>query len=91
MKTTTEAQKASGMPATAAHGAEARPLIVGAEATGVDGTRPAWRLRSLLLKQNRRSAVGRSLAINKRWPNAYFANAGLFALHTAWHAARQSR
>ena len=49
------------------------------------------RLRSLLLKQNKRSAVGRSLAINKRWPNAFFANAGLFALHTAWTSARQSR
>ena len=49
------------------------------------------RLRSLLLKQNKRSAVGRSLAINKRWPNAFFADAGLFALHTAWQSARRSR
>ena len=28
---------------------------------------------------------------HRRWPNAFFANAGLFALHAAWHAARQSR
>ena len=33
MKTTTEARAASGMPVMAAHDAEARPLIAGAEAT----------------------------------------------------------
>ena len=49
------------------------------------------RLRSILLKQNKRSAFGRSLEIHKRWPNVFFANAGLFALHTAWQSARQSR
>jgi len=49
------------------------------------------RLRALLLKQDKRVAFGFSIEINKRWPNAYFANAGLFALHTAWQTARQSR
>ena len=32
MKSTNEAQRASGMPATAAHDAEARPTTTGAEA-----------------------------------------------------------
>jgi len=49
------------------------------------------RLRALLLKQDKRVAFGFSIEINKRWPNAFFANAGLFALHTAWQSARQSR
>ena len=44
-----------------------------------------------LLKQNKRVAFGFSIEINKHWPNAYFANAGLFALHTARQSARQSR
>ena len=33
MKTTTEAQTAPGMPERAAHGAEARPMLAGAEAS----------------------------------------------------------
>ena len=49
------------------------------------------RLRSLLMKQNKQSHFGISPALSRRWPNAYFANAGLFALDTAWHTARQSR
>ena len=49
------------------------------------------RLRSLLMKQHKRSHVGFSLDVHKRWPNAFFADHGLFALHTAWAAARQSR
>jgi RNA-directed DNA polymerase len=49
------------------------------------------RLRAMLRKQSRRSGFGRSYSDQRRWPNAYFANAGLFALHTAWQAARQSR
>jgi RNA-directed DNA polymerase len=50
------------------------------------------RLRALLRRQKKlKSRTGRSLADHKRWPNAYFANAGLFALHTAWQTARQSR
>ena len=50
------------------------------------------RLRSLLYKQqDKASHHGISLAVNRRWPNAFFANAGLFALHTAWQTARQPR
>jgi RNA-directed DNA polymerase len=49
------------------------------------------RLRAMLRKQSRRSGFGKAHADHRRWPNAYFANAGLFALHTAWQSARQSR
>jgi len=50
------------------------------------------RLRSLLLKQRmKRSHVGQGLGLSRLWPNAYFAEHGLFALHAAWVAARQSR
>jgi RNA-directed DNA polymerase len=49
------------------------------------------RLRAMLRKQARRPGFGNDRADHLRWPNAYFANAGLFALHTAWQSARQSR
>jgi len=49
------------------------------------------RLRAMLRKQERRPGVGNDRADHQRWPNAHFANAGLFALHTAWQSARQSR
>lgn len=49
------------------------------------------RLRAMLRRQTRRSGFGTARSDHQRWPNAYFANAGLFALHTAWQAARQSR
>jgi RNA-directed DNA polymerase len=49
------------------------------------------RLRAMLRKQTRRSGFGKTLADHQRWPNAYFANAGLVALHPAWQLARQSR
>jgi RNA-directed DNA polymerase len=50
------------------------------------------RLRSLLLKQTRkRSDFGLSLATHQRWPIAFFAQAGLLALHTAWLTARHPR
>jgi RNA-directed DNA polymerase len=49
------------------------------------------RLRALLRRQEKRRGLGNSLADSRRWPNAFFANAGLFALHTAWDTARQSR
>ena len=49
------------------------------------------RLRSLLMQQNKLKHYGISPTLSKRWPNAYFATAGLFALHTAWYTARQSR
>ncbi len=49
------------------------------------------RLRALLRKQEKRPGLGICRGDHQRWPNAYFAAAGLFALHTAWHTARQSR
>ena len=49
------------------------------------------RLRSMLLKQKKKSHIGFGTLIHKTWPNAYFANAGLFALKPAWQSARQSR
>jgi RNA-directed DNA polymerase len=49
------------------------------------------RLRAMLRKQSHRSGFGKAHSDHRRWPNAYFANAGLFALHTAWQSARQSR
>jgi RNA-directed DNA polymerase len=45
-------------------------------------------LRAMLRKQARRPGVGNDRADHQRWPNAYFANAGLFALHNAWQSAR---
>lgn len=49
------------------------------------------RLRALLRKQEKRPGFGRCLNDQMRWPNAFFAEAGLFALHTAWLAAREPR
>jgi RNA-directed DNA polymerase len=49
------------------------------------------RLRSLLRKQAKRPGFGRCQADHQRWPNAFFAQAGLLALHTAWLTARHSR
>ena len=49
------------------------------------------RLRSLLRKQDKRPGFGRCRADHQRWPTAFFAQAGLFALHTAWLAARHPR
>lgn len=49
------------------------------------------RLRALLRKQERRPGFGRCLADQRRWTKAFFAQAGLFALHTAWLGARHSR
>ena len=49
------------------------------------------RLRAMLRKQARGRSVGNDRRDHRRWPNVYFANAGLFALHTAWQSARQSR
>ena len=50
------------------------------------------RLRALLRRQEKRlTSMGWSEADHQRWPNAFFAKAGLFTLHTAWLLARQSR
>jgi RNA-directed DNA polymerase len=47
------------------------------------------RLRSILLKRERRPGCGRGWA-NIRWPNAYFAKLGLFSLERAHRLASQS-
>ena len=49
------------------------------------------RLRAVLRKQEKRPGQGVCRADHQRWPNAFFAEAGLFALHTAWLSARPSR
>jgi RNA-directed DNA polymerase len=49
------------------------------------------RLRAMLRKQSRRSGFGKARSDHQRWPIAFFANAGLFALYPAWQTARQSR
>lgn len=49
------------------------------------------RLRAVLRKQEKRPGRGRCLEDHKRWPNAYFAAVGLFALYPAWQAESHSR
>jgi RNA-directed DNA polymerase len=50
------------------------------------------RLRAVLHRQTfRRSGMGLTARDHQRWPNAFFAEAGLLALHTAWQTARHSR
>ena len=49
------------------------------------------RLRAVLRKQTKGPSSGRSHADHLRWPNDFFAQAGLFALYTAWQGARPSR
>jgi RNA-directed DNA polymerase len=49
------------------------------------------RLRAFLRKQQRRAGQGICRDDHRRWPKAFFADQGLFALHTAWVSARQSR
>jgi RNA-directed DNA polymerase len=49
------------------------------------------RLRAVLRKQDKRPSMGRSRADHQRWPNAYFANLGLFTLRQAHILECQSR
>jgi RNA-directed DNA polymerase len=49
------------------------------------------RLRAVLRKQQKRPGHGATLDDHLRWPNDFFAQAGLLALHTAWQTARPSR
>ena len=49
------------------------------------------RLRSMLRKQQKRPGAGHSKADHRRWPNAFFAAAGLFTLEEARRTASQSR
>lgn len=48
------------------------------------------RLRAILRRQEKRPSMGLCLNDHRRWPNAYFANLGLFTMATA-HRASQSR
>jgi RNA-directed DNA polymerase len=49
------------------------------------------RLRAFLRTQSRNPGFGICCADHQRWPNAFFANEGLFTLHTAYQQARRSR
>ena len=49
------------------------------------------RLRALRRKQQKRPGTGRTLADHRRWPNAYFAELGLFTMTEAHALASQSR
>jgi len=49
------------------------------------------RLRAVLRKQDKRPGIGRCKADHQRWPNAFFAERGLFTLQTACAMARHSR
>lgn len=49
------------------------------------------RLRAILRKREKRPGFGRTTRDHFRWPNAFFAEHGLFTLHEAHVLARQSR
>lgn len=49
------------------------------------------RLRAVLRKQDKRPGFGTTYDDHQRWPNDFFANARLLALHSAWQDARCSR
>lgn len=49
------------------------------------------RLRAVLRKQKKRPGSGRTDRDHRQWPNAFFAERGLFTMHKAHILARQSR
>ena len=49
------------------------------------------RLRALLRRQQHRPGQGRCLRDHTQWPNAFFADLGLFTMVEAHQLARQSR
>lgn len=49
------------------------------------------RLRAMLRRQKHRPGQGRCLNDHKQWPNAFFAELGLFTMSNAHKLARQSR
>jgi len=49
------------------------------------------RLRAVLRKQAKRPGIGRCKADHQQWPNAFFADRGLFTLRAAFEQARGSR
>jgi RNA-directed DNA polymerase len=48
------------------------------------------RLRALLLRQNKGKGVGKSRKCHERWPNSFFAKAGLFTMETEWNRERKN-
>jgi RNA-directed DNA polymerase len=49
------------------------------------------RLRAILRRQKHRPGQGRCLRDHTQWPNAFFADLGLFTMYTVHQSARQSR
>jgi RNA-directed DNA polymerase len=49
------------------------------------------RLRAVLRRRAKRPGFGATCDDHRTWPNAFFADVGLLALHTAWQNARHSR
>jgi RNA-directed DNA polymerase len=49
------------------------------------------RLRAIQRKQEKRPGAGRCPSDHQRWPNAFFANEGLFTLNAAFALARHPR
>ncbi len=49
------------------------------------------RLRAIMRKREKRPGFGRTTRDHRRWPNAFFAEQGLFTLHEAYVLASQSR
>jgi RNA-directed DNA polymerase len=49
------------------------------------------RLRAVLRKQKKRPGSGRTDRDHRQWPNAFFAERGLFTMHKAHILARQPR
>jgi RNA-directed DNA polymerase len=49
------------------------------------------RLRAMLRRQKHRPGQGQCLRDHKQWPNAFFADLGLFTMSEAHRLARQSR
>lgn len=49
------------------------------------------RLRAVLLKQKKRPGSGKTDRDHRQWPNAFFAERGLFTMRNAYVLARQSR
>ena len=49
------------------------------------------RLRAILRRRDKRSGQGHCLADHRRWPNAFFAQLGLFTMATARQVASQPR
>ena len=62
-----------------------RPWVTGSEEA------QRQRLRALLRKREKRPGFARAARDHRRWPNAFFAEHGLFTLHEAHALASQSR